>query len=276
MFNVRNALFAALLASSSGAVAADWTVVKASGEVAVATTSGGIMTPVTYSSGGEIASNAIVSTGANGRLMIARDGTTIIVNPNTVLKLPSGTNSNFSKVVQQQGSAVFDVNHLPYQHFSVATPYLAVIVKGTKFTVNVGRGSSGVKVQRGLVEVTRLATGEVVSLRAGQSVNVNQSKQSFTVTGKVNTAAANEADTPAYNGDVSVSLNTASGVNAGVNVGGDSGVAAGVSAGGSGGVSTNVSVGGSDGVNAGVSVGGSSGVGVGVSVGGLSLGLSLH
>ena len=66
------------------------------------------------------------------------------------------------------GSLVIDVDKRAHPHFSVETPFLAAVVKGTKFGVNVGANSASVEVERGLVEVDDFAMLTVSSCAAGQ------------------------------------------------------------------------------------------------------------
>ena len=48
------------------------------------------------------------------------------------------------------------------------TPFLAAVVKGTKFESRVGRWDAELEVQRGIVEVTHIRRGERIDLVAGQ------------------------------------------------------------------------------------------------------------
>ena len=55
-------------------------------------------------------------------------------------------------IVQQAGSILLDVEKRNVKHFEVETPYLAAVVKGTKFTVTSGDEGASVKVTRGSVQ----------------------------------------------------------------------------------------------------------------------------
>ena len=55
------------------------------------------------------------------------------------------------------------------QHFAVQTPYLAAVVKGTRFTVTADGKGASVSVQRGRVEVDDKANKTHVTISIGQS-----------------------------------------------------------------------------------------------------------
>ena len=52
-------------------------------------------------------------------------------------------------------------------------PFLAAVVKGTRFTVQVGKRDAAVAVDRGLVQVTSFRSGERSELAAGQGARVD-------------------------------------------------------------------------------------------------------
>ncbi|HVY21508.1 MAG TPA: FecR family protein [Bauldia sp.] len=193
MLRVGRLFLAMMLLGASSAGAADWTIVKASGSVSISNGAGPIA--ISLAEDATVPAGATITTGANGRLMVQRDGTTIIVNPGSVLQLPRDNATGLSRAVEQQGSAEFDVDHRPYQHFSVTTPFMAVVVKGTRFIVRVGNGASAVKVTRGLVGVTQTTTGATVDVKAGQTATISPSSPSIVLTGTVDTASAEEPDT---------------------------------------------------------------------------------
>lgn len=61
------------------------------------------------------------------------------------------------------------------RHFSVETPYLAAVVKGTQFTVAVQDDGTDVSVHQGVVEVTDKASGQVAQVRSNQKASVSRS-----------------------------------------------------------------------------------------------------
>jgi hypothetical protein len=69
-------------------------------------------------------------------------------------------------------------------HFEVETPYLAAVVKGTKFTVSVDAGGAAVHVMEGVVETIDLDTGDVGMIHPGQTAQTRAGKgNGLTVSG---------------------------------------------------------------------------------------------
>jgi ferric-dicitrate binding protein FerR (iron transport regulator) len=71
-----------------------------------------------------------------------------------------------TRLVQWLGEAFFEVGHRSTPHFEVDTPYLAAIVKGTAFTVEVTHDDSAVAVSEGVVAVVTRG-GASTDVRAG-------------------------------------------------------------------------------------------------------------
>ncbi len=146
-----------------------WTVVKVSG-------------PAWQMIGGEhsaladgmtVRSGTSVHTGARARIQLQRGAESIIVGPSTELSINDRPDQSLSTVVlEKAGSASFDVEKQNVQHFSVETPMLAALVKGTHFTVSARQGAGNVAVERGTVAVTALKTGETADVTVGQKASV--------------------------------------------------------------------------------------------------------
>ncbi|MBI5112536.1 MAG: FecR domain-containing protein [Rhodovulum sp.] len=163
------------LAVLSGAAAAEpqWRVAKMSGDVRVGTAS---TTTVALAVDAVLGPGTVVATGRNGRVLLVRGRESILVSPGSVMALPDATAEDGSTtILQRAGTLLLDVDKQPVQHFSVETPYLAAVVKGTQFRVTVGSGSSDVEVVNGAVEVTALATGRHAVVLAEQSASVSSS-----------------------------------------------------------------------------------------------------
>ena len=77
-----------------------------------------------------------------------------------------------TRVMQDLGSILFQVNKKPSQHFRVETPLLAAIVKGTTFTVNVELNANSVHVAEGLVEVRANQGGATKDVGAGATGSI--------------------------------------------------------------------------------------------------------
>src|SRR6476620_4270445 len=96
-------------------------------------------------------------TGPTGRATLVHGADYIVVAPRSELRLPTTPESTgFTRVVQTLGTLLFKVKHTGIPHFTVDTPMLAAVVKGTTFTVVVDGDRSAVQVIEGKVEVTAL------------------------------------------------------------------------------------------------------------------------
>ena len=272
----------------------DWVVQKVTGNVVFSTQGARALAlePARVLKRGDV-----VRTGANGRVRLVRTSESVFIGPNTIASIAKRPTPGMrTTVLVERGSSEFQIQKRSKAHFSVETPYLVAIVKGTTFQVKVGARSARVSVEEGRVQVKSLISGNYTDIVAGQSATVNSS-------GELDVSGAG-LNSPIYQGQprapmtlgLSVGSNglgnlgigsqlavgqTGVGVNTSASVSG-SGVAAGVntnaSVSGSGigaGVNTNANVGGGGigvGVNANV---GGGGIGVGVNVGGLGVGLGI-
>ncbi|MCO6177468.1 FecR domain-containing protein [Ciceribacter sp. RN22] len=183
LFSAR--LFSALLFLfvSAGAVsAAEWVAAKVSQPVQY-TLDNKSWTAVTV--GTTIPNKALVVTGARGRLVLTRNKESITFQPNSLASITtSGFFTRKTEVAQQYGAMLFDIETRGKPHTSVQTPFLAAVVKGTKFEVKVDRKTASVSVERGLVEVTGFASGEQTHVSPGQSVTVDpKSRKGMRVAG---------------------------------------------------------------------------------------------
>jgi len=93
-----------------------------------------------------------VTTGGNGRAVITNGEQRIVVGPNsrTTLAPEAG---GMTRILQDLGSALFQVDKQRQPHFRVETPLLAAVVKGTTFSVSIDTLGDQVHVAEGLVEV---------------------------------------------------------------------------------------------------------------------------
>jgi hypothetical protein len=159
-----------LLLSAAPALADDWVIVKVSGEAWISNPNA----PVARAMAGmTVPDGATFSTSHNARAQLERGAESILVSPNTVITPQSYTFFGTSTTIQQQvGRIELDVEKRNVRHFSVKTPLLAAVVKGTHFTVSVSRGNADVQVARGLVEVSDLKTGVSADVGPGQKAIV--------------------------------------------------------------------------------------------------------
>src|SRR5262249_6716221 len=108
----------------------------------------------------------------NGRVLLSRGEETMLISPNTHLEIARDTAAGFSTILEKAGSILLEVEKRNVQHFEVQTPYLAAVVKGTKFRVTVEDGASNVEVLRGQVEVKDYRSGQVALVNPGQAARV--------------------------------------------------------------------------------------------------------
>jgi hypothetical protein len=239
---------AVMMIVSFGASAeqATWTVSRASGQVFVGTESA---QRISLKAGQDVPLGGMVSTGFSGRVLLMRGQATITLGPNTVLRLPRDVGGK-TVIIEDKGRAEFEVDHRIYPHFTVKTPYLAAVVKGTRFIVDATRRQAVVSVIRGKVGVSDNRSGSKVDIVAGQSAKVS-SVAGLEVGGKVLPAVKGDKDREdeqaAVDGATAKETETADGGSGGVTVGVNAGntVTAGANV-GSGGVNVGANVGGTN------------------------------
>ena len=159
--------------AGSGAVAEEgaWRVSKMSGDVSV-TTSGA--QPVSLTDETILRPGDNVRTGRNGRVLLVRGEESILIAPNSVIGIPGEKKEDgWTTVIQRAGSILLEVEKRNVKHFEVTTPYLAAVVKGTRFQVTVNNNETHVDVFRGQVEVTDFKSGQLALVLPGQSAKVS-------------------------------------------------------------------------------------------------------
>src|SRR6266576_688804 len=157
------------VAAASHAHAAEegtWSVSKSSGDVWMTTTGA---QPVSLSQEEVLKPGDTIRTGRNGRVLLMRGEETILVSPNSVIGLPTEKKDGLSTtIVQQAGSILLEVEKRNVKHFEVETPYLAAVVKGTRFSVTVSAAGTTIDVIRGQVEVADFRSGQIAQVMPGQ------------------------------------------------------------------------------------------------------------
>ena len=119
-----------------------------------------------------------IRTGRNGRVLLMRGAETMMISANSAISLPEAGRPGMTTVIQQAGSILLDVEKRNVQHFEVETPYLAAVVKGTRFTVTVANGRAQVNVARGQVQVADFRSGQFALVLPGQIARVAHSAAS--------------------------------------------------------------------------------------------------
>ena len=150
------------------ALADEWRVREVSGVVRVAIPA----RPIANGSVGLVLpTGTSVTTGGNGRALITNGQQRVVVGPNSRTTLAPEV-GGMTRVLQDLGSALFQVDRQRQPHFRVETPLLAAVVKGTTFTVTVDPMGDRVHVAEGLVEVRSNSGNAVSDVAAGATALV--------------------------------------------------------------------------------------------------------
>lgn len=161
------------LSAPDGAWAQDnvWRIAKVTGQ---AWLGGDGVATVALSQESVLKPGDSIRTGRNGRVLLVRGAETMMVSANSAISLPEAGRAGMTTVIQQAGSILLDVEKRNVQHFEVETPYLAAVVKGTRFTVTVANGRAQVNVARGQVQVADFRSGQFALVLPGQTARAAQ------------------------------------------------------------------------------------------------------
>jgi hypothetical protein len=136
------------------------------------------------SRGGMVPDDRVIRTLKTGNVELQRGNETITIGPDTQIQIfDEESTKPFTTVKQYFGKVTVDAEARKVEHFAVQTPYLAAVVKGTKFVVTSGETGADVAVKRGRVFVEDKATKESTTLNVGQSASVDDGGQSMMVAG---------------------------------------------------------------------------------------------
>lgn len=114
-----------------------------------------------------------LKTESRSRATMTRGGDIILVDSNTELVLPGPSAAAGDLVQQNSGKALYRVQPGVGRRLEVVTPYLVAGVKGTVFSVVVGRDYVSVSVIEGIVQVRSLDGRRSTDLMAGDSAVSN-------------------------------------------------------------------------------------------------------
>ena len=152
-------------ATTTVAFADDWVAVKLRGQVLQLVD--GDWQPLER--GDVVADDRVLRTLRSGRVELQRDGEVISLGPETQVQIHDKTGKRFTTVQQYFGEVGIEAEARNVQHFAVQTPFMAAVVKGTRFVVRSGKDWSDVEVQRGRVAVESEVTHSTTVVSAGQS-----------------------------------------------------------------------------------------------------------
>lgn len=146
----------------------DWVVAKATAQVRYTTDK---TTWHAVKAGMTIPNGAWMSTGPRARALLQRGVESVNFHPGTTASITTNS-SRQTEVVQPTGTLDLDIEKRSAPHTRVDTPFLAAVVKGTKFSVTVSKKTADVAVSRGLVNVRSLQSAQQADVGPGQSASV--------------------------------------------------------------------------------------------------------
>ena len=181
---LRCLVVSALLATASSqaiAQSADWVVSEARGPVTVVTAQG----RAAAARGTPVNPGDTVITGPGARAVLVHNKDFVTVAANSRIRIPAeARGTGVTRFFQAIGNAVFNVEKRGTPHFSVDTPYLAAVVKGTVFSVTVDADRTSLQVTEGAVEVATTDGGARDLVRPGSiAMIVARDRYRLTVTG---------------------------------------------------------------------------------------------
>jgi len=151
-------------AQDVAALPAPWIVVESSGPAEVRHDRGSWLPLV---AGLAVTAPSEIRTGPAAEVLLKHGDDRVHLMGQSYLELPpAAADGAMTRLVQWLGEAFFEVGHRSTPHFEVDTPYLAAIVKGTAFTVEVTHDDSAVAVREGVVAVVTRG-GASTDVRAG-------------------------------------------------------------------------------------------------------------
>jgi hypothetical protein len=148
-----------------------WLVMEASGDAAYSVNDAA---QIPLQRGVKLTQGASVETGDNGKVLLTRGEESVFIGPYTLAVIAAPDDKLQTTIHLQRGQAGFQVGKQKSKHFSVETPFLAAVVKGTRFTVQVSESLAAVAVSEGLVEVRSHKSHFSVDLKPGQNALVNR------------------------------------------------------------------------------------------------------
>jgi hypothetical protein len=166
------ALIFAAVAGTAPLWATEWQVARSTGDVWIVSPS---TQPVSLSAQVVVRSGDKIQTGPTGRILLVRGTESILIAPNSVVSLPKDKGSQATTILHQAGSIARDLEKKEIDHFEVETPFLAAVVKGTRFEVSINRYGADVRVLDRKVSVSDHHTGQFALVSAGQLASVSAS-----------------------------------------------------------------------------------------------------
>ena len=174
-----------LLSGANGSFARDWIVERVAGTVWSVEEG---REPVKLQRQMQVRVGATIKTLGNGRVRMVNAKNAMTMSPNSLATI---TRDGWlfgarTRVLQEKGTIEFEVETRGRPQCEVKTPYLAAVVKGTKFTVSVTATSGTVAVARGLVGVTDAKSGQSADVGAGQKASASATSGGLSTSASAN------------------------------------------------------------------------------------------
>ncbi len=127
--------------------------------------------------GDRVGAGSRIETGDSSHALITNGRDSLTLDANTMLTLPAIGENGIVVIRQRSGTVSYDVGtrsrqsssnfftgDQPRQEFQIRTPFLATLVKGTRFVVTVGENEEIFEVSEGVVGITDFATARVTDI----------------------------------------------------------------------------------------------------------------
>jgi uncharacterized membrane protein YgcG len=172
--------FGLTTASSESRAGDPWRITRFTGTAVIINTDRTVR-PVELN--GVIEPGQTIATSSSGRVMLVKGATTIMMAPSSAMVItPNRGDDGKIVILQREGQLDVEVEKRESRYFSVETPFLAAVVKGTHFSVSVDRSEARVNVKEGLVRVDGFIAGKTALVPAGLTVTA-QKNGAFGVSG---------------------------------------------------------------------------------------------
>ncbi len=160
-------VFAVLLLLPGAALADDWTAERLRGRVFQLVQGEWQV----LQRGDIVPDDRVLRTTRGGRVKLSRGRETIELGGDTQIQIVDRTGRKFTNVTQYFGQVEIEAEVQNVEHFAVRTPFMAAVVKGTKFIVRSDKTTSKLDVLRGRVAVKSERTRSTTLVSEGQSVS---------------------------------------------------------------------------------------------------------
>lgn len=166
-------LLPCLVLLPTGAVRADdWVVARLRGQVSAFDNGG--WQPLER--GSVVDDHRRIRSADGSHVVFTRDKESLELTGATEIRIYDRAGERMTTILQAYGTVAIEAEHLNVQHFSVQTPYLAAVVKGTKFTVTSNDQGSQVAVSQGMVQVQDTVHDVVANVIQGQDASVSETE----------------------------------------------------------------------------------------------------